>query len=263
MGCGQSKSNDFSHEEDVIPQNTINNTINQQDVPPIVITKAHSIASVDSSLPQSTSASAVAPDTKSSVPLGHDATQDGPAAQDAHNNNMSEKPPVIIEERTQVHDYGEPPNLMEHNNEQAAIRQVKPIVINSPESMSEPTVVPAADIPQAKAAAVEAGILAPSSSESTPTITDTAAWSILIRRNSSSFKDIAVEIPTIEPFMTVSDVKRKIHVESGQQIKLIHLGKILQDNTTLVPSSYSKSLLKQNAVRVANRGVIQAMVYKK
>lgn len=224
-------------------------------MPPIVITKAHSIASVDSSLPQSTSASPVAPDTKSSVPLEHDAVQNA--------QSMSEKPPVIIEERTQVHDYGEPPNPTEHSNEQATIRQVKPVVINSPESMSEPTIVPASEIPQAKAAAVEAGILAPSSNESTPSEPShsNTAWSILIRRNSSSFKDTAVEIPTIEPFMTVSDVKRKIHVEPGQQIKLIHLGKILQDNATLVPSSCSKSQLKQNAVRVANRGVIQAMVY--
>ncbi|KAK4511700.1 uncharacterized protein ATC70_007243 [Mucor velutinosus] len=262
MGCCQSKSNGFSHEQDAIPQNPIHNNINRQNVPPIIITKAHSIASVDSSLPQSTSVGAVASDTKKSVPLEHNAIQNGSAA-DAE--NMSEKPSVIIEERTQVHDYGVPPDLREHNNEQATIRQVKPIVINSPQSMSEPTIVPASDIPQAKAAAVEAGILAPSSNESTPLepSTSTAAWSILIRRNSSSFKDTAIEIPTVEPFMTVSDVKRKIHVEPGQQIKLIHLGKILKDNATLVPSFCSKSLLKQNAVRVANHGVIQAMVYTK
>ncbi|KAL7325309.1 hypothetical protein PS15p_207813 [Mucor circinelloides] len=261
MGCGQSKPNDFSHEEDVIPQSTVNN-INQQDVPPIVITKAHSIASVDSSLPQSTSANATAPDTKTWTQLENNTTQDGPAT-DAH-QSMSEKPPVIIEERTQVHGYGEPPNLIQHSNEQATIRQVKPIVINSPESMSEPTIVPASDIPQAKAAAVEAGILSPSSNESTPLEPSSSTpWFILVRRNSSSSKDTAIEISTIEPFMTVSDVKRKIHVEPGQQIKLIHLGKVLQDHSTLVPSSCSKSQLKKNAVRVANRGVIQAMVYKK
>ena len=63
--------------------------------------------------------------------------------------------------------------------------------------------------------------------------------------------------------MTVSDLKSKIHVEPDQQIKLIHLGRILEDNSTLVPSSCSKSLLKNNAIKVANRGVIQAMVYKK
>lgn len=231
-------------------------------MPPIVITKAHSIASVKSSLVQSTSASAVVPDTKSSVPLEQDAGQNGSAVADAQ--SMSEKPPVIIEERTQVHDYGEPPNPIEHSNDQATISKVKPIVINSPESMSEPTIVPASDIPQAKAAAVEAGILAPSSNESTPLEPSAAtpAWSILVRRNSSSSKDITIEIPTIEPFMTVLDVKRKIHVEAGQQIKLIHLGKILQDSATLVPSSCSKSQVKPNAVRVANRGVIQAMVYK-
>jgi hypothetical protein len=222
----------------------------QLKVPPIVITKAHSVASVDSSLAPSTSANAVTSDTKNSEQLNNNNNVES-------NTNISEKPPAIIEKRTQTYEYGEAPNLIEQGDDNQAItRQVKPIVINSPEAINEPTILSASGISKAEAVAIDENVSAPFSNESTP-------WCILIRRNSSCSKDIVIEIPTMDPFMTVSNLKSKIHVEPNQQIKLIHLGKILEDNSTLVPSSCSKSLLKNNAIKVANRGVIQAMIYKK
>lgn len=226
-------------------------------MPPIGITKAHSVASEDSSLPPSTSADAIASDNKNSEQL------DNNNINVESDTNISEKPPVIIEERAQTHEYDEALNLIEHENDnQTTIRKVKPIMINPPKAMNKPTIVSVPNIPKAKAAEVEAGVLAPSSNESKPSELATP-WSVLIRHNSSGSKDTAIEISTIEPFMTVSDLKSKIHVEPDQQIKLIYLGRILEDNSTLVPSSCSKSLLKNNAIKVANRGVIQAMVYKK
>lgn len=226
----------------------------QLKVPPIVITKAHSVASVDSSLAPSTSANAVTSDTKNSEQLNNNNNNNNNIES---NTNISEKPPAIIEKRTQTYEYGEAPNLIEQGDDNQAItRQVKPIMINSPEGINEPTIVSASSIPKAEAVAIDENVSAPFSNESTP-------WCILIRRNSSCSKDTVIEIPTMEPFMTVSNLKSKIHVEPNQQIKLIHLGKILEDNSTLVPSSCSKSLLKNNAIKIANRGVIQAMIYKK
>ncbi|CEP14576.1 hypothetical protein [Parasitella parasitica] len=264
MGCCHSTSNDFSNQEDYIPQNDTNNVGNSnkqsEKVPPIVITKAHSVASVDSCPPPSTSAHVQhASDTKHSEQFDKDRSENG------SETNTFEKPPVIIEERTQKHEFGAPPDLLEQRTDhQASIRPVKPIVINTPETSDEPSIVPASHIPQAKAAATEAGILSPSSTETTSTMPEptSTSWSIIIRHNLSLSKDTVVEIPVTEPFIKVSDIKSTIHLKPGLHVKLIHLGKILQDSSVLVPSSCSKSQTsKNNTIKIANGAVIQAMIY--
>ncbi|KAI8098201.1 uncharacterized protein B0P05DRAFT_520885 [Gilbertella persicaria] len=89
----------------------------------------------------------------------------------------------------------------------------------------------------------------------------TNEWPILIRRSNSSLKDTLIQIPVSEPFMTVSDLKGKIDIDDDQQIKLIHLGRILQDHFILIPSSVDP-LEKKNTIKVSHRGVIQAMIYR-
>lgn len=86
-------------------------------------------------------------------------------------------------------------------------------------------------------------------------------WTILVRLSNSAVKDILVDIPTTAPFLTVSDLKKKVPVEPDQLIKLIHLGRILQDDFKLVPSTTTTDS-KSDTIKVSNRGVIQAMIYK-
>jgi hypothetical protein len=99
--------------------------------PPIVITKAHSIApSLDSVHHVITPVSTSHPNTNTDTEvLDH------------------EKPPVIIEEQTQEHQYGSPPAFEEQLNKKVTVKDIKPVIINSPESMSDPTLIPVAELP--------------------------------------------------------------------------------------------------------------------
>lgn len=204
-------------------------------VPPIIITKAHSVASVDSSLKPSSSA----------LPQQHP---------------EDEKPPVIIEERTQEHQYGTPPadtNEFIQQDKQVDVKEVKPIVIMQPDVIEDPSVVPATEIPEAKQAAEEAGIL-----PATPIIDSNVSsdFSIIVRLSSDG-KDVTVPIPTNEPYITIAELKSKLpHDDSHNSIRLIHLGRILKDDFILVPSNSPSS--SSNIVKISNHGVIQAMLYQ-
>lgn len=201
-------------------------------VPPIVITKAQSVTSTESLL-ASTSANAIS--TQSDEPF--------------------EKPPARKEEQAQAYD--EPPafNEEEQTATQKATLDTKPVVI-APQSTIATTPPPATIIPETETTKYTSP---PTSQMNSPTIAS-SLWTILVRLSSSA-KDIAVDIPTTAPFMTVAELKQKITLNPDQQIKLIHLGRILQDNYHLVPSTTEISN-KSDTIKVSNRGVIQAMIYK-
>ncbi|KAI8085709.1 hypothetical protein BDF21DRAFT_492375 [Thamnidium elegans] len=199
MGCCSSKP-DPTLQETHIPQT------NQQ-VPPIVITKAQSLRSVES-LPASTSANA--------IPI-----------------QPEEKNPTKID----------PPAFEATEHKATTTLQdtkPKPVIISTP-------------IPPDN-----------TKNNSLPTHNshNTTTWTILVRLSNSAVKDILVDIPTTAPFLTVSDLKKKVPVEPDQLIKLIHLGRILQDDFKLVPSTIATDLIKSDTIKVSNRGVIQAMIYK-
>lgn len=173
-------------------------------VPPIVITKAQSIGSVES-LPASTSANA--------IPI-----------------QSEEKTPTKIE----------PPSF-EATQHKATLQDTKPVIISTPIPSDNTT---------------KNNSLPNHNSHNTIT-----TWTILVRLSNSAVKDILVDIPTTAPFLTVSDLKKKVPVEPDQHIKLIHLGRILQDDFKLVPSTTTTDI-KSDTIKVSNRGVIQAMIYK-
>jgi hypothetical protein len=117
--------------------------------------------------------------------------------------------------------------------------------------MNSSAIVPAADIPQAKEAAEEAGIL-PTTSTSSSEIS-TSDFSITVRL--SNGKDFKVQLPTNEPYLTIKQLKTHI---AQQNVKFIHLGRILKDDFVLVPANSPSS--NANIVKISNGGVIQAMV---
>ncbi|KAG2194839.1 hypothetical protein INT47_007901 [Mucor saturninus] len=232
MGCCNSKPDANNVQEQAHENQTRN--VNTQ-VPPIVITKAQSVTSRESLL-ASTSANAIS--TQSDEPL--------------------EKPPARKEEQA----YDEPPAFNEEEEETAtrkATLDLKPVIIapqptTTTTTTTEPTTtttepITTTIIPEAE-----------STTHTSPNHTTQPLWTILVRLTSSA-QDIAVDIPTSAPFMTVADLKQKITLNSDQQIKLIHLGRILQDNFHLVPSTTEISN-KADTIKVSNRGVIQAMIYK-
>ncbi|CAO3649852.1 unnamed protein product [Mucor hiemalis] len=164
---------------------------------------------------------------------------------------------MIIEEQTQEHQYGEPPAFEEQaaTNTKAVIKDTKPVIIVSPLSESDPAIIPAPGDSISPTVLPEVITAA----ETTATPSDTL-WTIFVRLSTSGAKDIAIEIPTHPPFMTVSELKTKIIIPADQQIKLIHMGRILKDDFDLVPSSTTAT--KSETIKVPDQGVIQAMVYR-
>lgn len=213
-------------------------------VPPIVITKAQSIASVESF---------------------HASTSAYPTSGPIQNHTESEKPPVIQEEQTQEHRYGKPPSFEEQaeTSPKSIIKDTKPVIIATPEPLSDQTITTTTE-PKPEETEKSTSPLSPLSPIYTPTDTtsdsNAALWTILVRLSTSGAKDKVIDIPTSPPFMKVSELKNMIDIESDQQIKLIHLGRILQDDYILVPSSTTSS--KSDTIKISNRGVIQAMVYR-
>lgn len=199
-------------------------------VPPIVITKAQSVTSTESLL-ASTSANAMS----------------------TQSDEQQEKPPAKTKEQPQ--EYDEPPAFKEETaTQKATLGDTKPVVISPPQPTT--TIIPETDTKYTN------NTTSPALPSNTTTINNNTQtlWTILVRISTSA-KDVAVDIPTTAPFMTVADLKQKISLESDQKIKLIHLGRILQDNFTLVPST-TEITNKSDTIKVSNRGVIQAMIYK-
>lgn len=174
-----------------------------------------------------------------------------------HSDERHEKPPAKIEEERR-HEYDEPPAFEEEAATQKATIQDKPVVILTPQST---TIIPETDTKYTNTSSSPTLPSNTTINNNNNNNTQTSPlWTILVRLSNSA-KDIAVGIPTSAPFMTVSDLKQKIIIDHDQQIKLIHLGRILQDDFTLVPSTTTVTN-KSDTIKVSNRGVIQAMIYK-
>lgn len=244
MGCCSSKSEDARRNNSVASPFSPTAEITNQQVPPIVITKAQSVASVES-LHASSSAKAI--------------------NKPEENLTESEKPQVIIEEQTQEHQYGEPPAFEEQAaaNPKAVIKDTKPVMIVTPRSESDPAIIPAPESMPADSTSPTVLPEVNTSSEVTAPTDLASLCTIFVRLSTSGAKDIAIEIPTQPPFMTVSELKNKINIPADQQIKLIHMGRILKDDFDLVPASTtSTTTTKSETIKVPDQGVIQAMVYR-
>ncbi|KAI8390944.1 uncharacterized protein BYT42DRAFT_610213 [Radiomyces spectabilis] len=90
-----------------------------------------------------------------------------------------------------------------------------------------------------------------------------SSWPILVRLSSTA-QDIQLEIPCVPPYIDTVGLRRLLyaHVDpTTQQIRLIHLGKLLQDSSLIVPADITTSV-PVSAVKIAKRGVIQAMISK-
>ncbi|KAI9348854.1 hypothetical protein BD770DRAFT_395114 [Pilaira anomala] len=144
----------------------------------------------------------------------------------------------------------QPPTFEDSHPNTSNIQDTKPVVISTPPHIPS--------LPDTKYTAAAAAAALPNHTTHNNTNT---TWTILVRLSNSAVKDILVDIPTTAPFLTVSDLKKKIPIEPDQNIKLIHLGRILQDDFKLVPSNTSINI-KNDTIKVSNRGVIQAMIYK-
>lgn len=184
------------------------------------------------------------------------------------NLTESEKHQVIIEEQTQEHQYGEPPAFEEQAaaNPKAVIRDTKPVVIVTPHSESDPAIIPAPESVPAESISSTALPDVNSPSGITAATDSATLCTIFVRLSTSGAKDIAIEIPTQPPFMTVPELKNKINIPADHQIKLIHMGRILKDDFELVPSSTTTIATtptkKRETIKVPDQGVIQAMVYR-
>lgn len=217
------------------------------------------------------------------------------AVGDSIKEEHAEKPPIIIEEQTQEHQYESPPEQMQELLEKkATIKDTRPMIINSPDSISDPTLIPVAELPIEKQQAVLAeaggvpaatepeqgkgaiGDLTSASTSTSNTATEQQTreeetWPILIRSASNGTQtEKQVDIPITAPFMTVSQLKTEIQLEPHQQVKLIYLGRILKDDFTLVPASCAapdntknKKKKENDIIKLVNKSVIQAMIYNK
>ncbi|KAI7901588.1 uncharacterized protein BX663DRAFT_513378 [Cokeromyces recurvatus] len=241
MGCCNSK-NDINQDEGRIPRNAINQTNNENNInitennsnnvhqqhptPPIVVTKANSIKSTDSSLlPPSTSTQPINQDVK--------IQQHG---QEEDNKEIEKSVAEVTEDN-------EPPAFVttEEEEEKERIQEIQPTQSISSSELNNTT------------------------TEIHNTTSEEEPWTIFIRRTNAPTNDIKIHIPTKEPFMTVSDLKKsdKIPLEPDQRIKFIYLGRILEDQFAFIPASSSSFTSTKNSIKIANHGVIQAMIYKK
>lgn len=225
-------------------------------VPPIIITKSPSVATFDSNPAALYGSNDNPPSPQPNVAENnhnHDEEDTNYDADvDANEEENNGKPNFVIEERTQQHHYGEPPaNLDDLDHSNVTIKKVNPVVIMKPETLDDPTLVPVTEIPEAKKAAEEAGIL-PSTTRRSSKIPSN--FSVIVRLSTAN--DVVVPIPTEEPYMTVAELKKQL--PPHKSVKCIHLGRVLEDNYILVPSKHPASDL--HIVKISNKGVIQALL---